>query len=91
MECSELPCEIKITEIPESRSAPNKRCAVPGTPIMPAPSRFTSATGSMVVMPLTLSAECGLAQIRVPRFCGAKVLRMKMGMSRATAGSMVCG
>jgi len=50
---------------------------------MPAPSRFTSATGSMVVMPLTLSADTGFAQIRVPRFCGAKVLRMKMGISRA--------
>ncbi len=37
--------------MPESRSAPNRRCAVPGTPIMPAPSRFTSATGSMLVMP----------------------------------------
>ena len=69
-------CEIKMTEMPASRSAPNKRCAVPGTPIMPAPSRMTSATGSMVVIPLTLSADLGWAQIKVPRFCGAKVLRM---------------
>ncbi len=64
---------------------------MPGTPIMPAPSRLTSATGSMVVMPLTLSADTGCAQISVPRFSGANVLRMKIGMSRATAGSMVCG
>ena len=35
IECSELPCEIRITEMPSSRSAPNSRCAVPGTPIMP--------------------------------------------------------
>ena len=36
----------------------------------------TKATGSMVVIPLTFSAETGFAQIRVPRFCGAKVLRI---------------
>ena len=76
IECSELPCEIKITEMPESRSAPNRRCAVPGTPIMPAPSRFTRATGSMVEIPFTLIAETGFAQINVPRFCGAKVFLM---------------
>ena len=76
MECSELPCEMTITDMPASRSAPNSRCAVPGTPIMPAPSRFTMATGSIVVMPLTVSAEVGCAQISVPGFCGAKVLRM---------------
>jgi hypothetical protein len=77
--------------MPASRKAPNNRFAVPGTPIMPAPSRFTRATGSMVVMPLTLSAETGLAQMSVPTFCGANVLRIQIGMSRATAGSMVCG
>ena len=65
-----------MTEIPASRSAPNSRWAVPGTPIMPAPSRLTSATGSMVVMPFTFSADTGLAQISVPRFSGAKVLRI---------------
>ncbi len=46
--------------MPSSRSAPNRRCAVPGTPIMPAPSRLTSATFSMLVMPLTGSSEFGL-------------------------------
>ena len=30
IECSELPCEIRITETPSSRSAPNSRSAVPG-------------------------------------------------------------
>ena len=44
IECSELPCEISTTEMPCSRSAPNRRCAVPGTPIMPAPSTLISAT-----------------------------------------------
>ncbi len=76
IECSELPCEINITDMPASRSAPNRRCAVPGTPIMPAPSRFTSATGSIVVIPLTFNAETGWAHISVPRLCGANVLRM---------------
>ena len=60
MECSELPCEMRMTEIPSSRSAPNSRCAVPGTPIMPVPSRLTSATRSMLVMPFTGSAESRL-------------------------------
>ena len=57
-----------MTEMPSSRSAPNSRCAVPGTPIMPAPSRFTSATFSMLVMPLTGRLERGTAQISVPGF-----------------------
>ncbi len=80
-----------MTEIPSSRSAPNRRCAVPGTPIMPAPSTFTSAICSMLVMPLTGSFEVGWAQMRVPGFCGAKVLRIQIGILRPTAGAMVCG
>ncbi len=77
--------------MPSSRSAPNRRCAVPGTPIMPVPSRLISATRSMLVMPLTGSADVGLAQISVPTFSGAKVLRIQMGMPSLTAGAMVCG
>ncbi len=76
IECSELPCEIRMTEMPSSRSAPNRRCAVPGTPIMPAPSMLISAMFSMVVMPLTGSSDVGLAQISVQGLSGAKVLRM---------------
>ncbi len=91
MECSELPCEIRITEMPSSRSAPNSRCAVPGTPIMPAPSMFTSAMSSMVVMPFTSSCEVGAAQISVQGLAGAKVLRIQIGMARPMAGAMVCG
>ena len=91
IECSELPCEIRMTEMRSSCKAPKSLCAVPGTPIMPAPSRFTSATSSMLVMPLTGKLELGLAQIRVPALCGAKVLRIQIGMSRPTAGAMVCG
>ncbi len=91
IECSELPCEIRMTEIPSSRSAPNSRCAVPGTPIMPVPSRFTSATRSMLVMPLMGSAEVGWAQMSVPAFSGAKVLRIQIGIASFTAGAMVCG
>ena len=91
MECSELPCEIRMTFTPSSRSAPNRRCAVPGTPIMPAPSRLMSDTFSMVVMPFTGSVESGFAQMSVPCFWGANVLRIQMGMSRPTAGAIVCG
>ena len=91
IECSELPWEMRMTEMPSSRSAPNRRCAVPGTPIMPAPSRLTSATRSMLVMPFTGSAESGWAQISVPAFWGAKVLRIQIGIASLTAGAMVCG
>ena len=91
IECSELPCEIRITEMPSSRSAPNSRWAVPGTPIIPAPSTLTSATLSMLVMPLTAWLDAGAAQISVPAFSGANVLRIQMGICLATAGAMVCG
>ena len=77
--------------MPASCSAPNRRCAVPGTPIMPAPSRLTSATASMVVMPLTFRAEVGCAQISVPGFVAANVFLMTIGISRVTAGAIVCG
>ena len=91
IECSELPCEMRMTEMPSSRSAPNRRCAVPGTPIIPVPSRLTSATRSILVMPFTGSVEAGCAQMRVPTFSGAKVLRIQMGMRSRTAGEIVCG
>ncbi len=64
---------------------------MPGTPIMPAPSRFTSATRSMQVMPLTAICEVGFSQISVPAFSGAKVLRIQIGMPFPTAGAIVCG
>ena len=64
---------------------------MPGTPIMPAPSRLTSATRSMQVMPLTAISEVGLAQISVPAFSGANVLRIQIGMPFSTAGAIVCG
>ncbi len=54
--------------MPASCSAPNSRCAVPGTPIMPAPSRLTSATSRMLVMPLTSSPASGAATIVGARF-----------------------
>ena len=91
IECSLLPCEIRMTEMRSSRSAPNRRCAVPGTPIMPVPSRLTSATRSILVMPFTGSCEAGCAQISEPALSGAKVLRIQIGMPRLTAGVMVCG
>ncbi len=80
-----------MTEMPSSRSAPKSRCAVPGTPIMPAPSRLMSATLSMLAMPFTGSFEVGCAQISVPGFSAAKVLRIQMGMASPMAGAMVWG
>ena len=77
--------------MPSSRSAPNRRWAVPGTPIMPAPSMFTRAMFSIVVMPLTASFDVGCAQISVPGRSAAKVLRIQIGICRPTAGAIVCG
>ena len=91
IECSELPCEISATEMPCSRSAPNSRWAVPGTPIMPVPSTLISAIRSMLVIPLTGCADAGSAQMSVPGFSGANVLRIQIGMPWLTAGAMVCG
>ncbi len=50
-----------------------------------------SATRSMLVMPFTGSVEVGFAQMSVPIFSGANVLRIQMGMLPPTAGAMVCG
>ena len=77
--------------MPSSRSAPNSRCAVPGTPIIPAPSTLTSATLSMLVMPFTAWVDSGVAQMSVPGFSGANVLRIQIGICLATAGAIVCG
>ena len=55
-----------------SRSAPNSRCAVPGTPIIPAPSRFASAIPSMVVMPFHDRMRRGLAANHGSRPLGRK-------------------
>ena len=46
---------------------------------------------SMVVMPLTVNADVGRAQINVAGLFGAKVLRIQIGISRPIAGAMVCG
>ena len=45
----------------------------------------------MLVIPLTWWFDCGRAQITVPGFSGAKVLRIQIGIPRATAGAIVCG
>ena len=47
---------MSTTLTPTSRSAPNRRCETPGTPIMPVPSTLTSAISSTVVKPFTAFA-----------------------------------
>ncbi len=92
IECSELPCEIRMTEMPCSRSAPNRRCAVPGTPIMPAPSRLTSATcvdAGDALHRRAASAAWRRSACRASRArtcCGSR-----SGCLFVTAGAMVCG
>ena len=45
----------------------------------------------MLVMPLTTCRDAGFATIEVPGACGEKVFRIRIGMSLAIAGAMVCG
>ena len=77
--------------MPSSRSAPNRRCAVPGTPIMPAPSRLTSAMRSIVVMPLTSGSGSERSWISVPGLSAANVFLIQIGMRFCTAGAIVAG
>ena len=91
IECSELPCEIITTEMPSSRSAPNSRCAVPGTPIMPVPSRLSSAIASTVASPFTANADDDVRMNARARELRPEVLRMKIGSPRSTAGAIVLG
>lgn len=91
IECSELPWEIITTDTSASCRAPNTRSAVPGTPIMPAPSTSTRARPVTVAMPFTGGPPQGPASMRVPGRSGAKVLRMMIGMPRANAGARVRG
>ena len=52
IECSELACEMSTTLTDTSRRAPKRRCATPGTPIIPVPSTLTRAMPSTVEKPL---------------------------------------
>ena len=91
IECSELPCEIITTDTPASFNAANARSAVPGTPIIPAPSMSSSASPPKVVTPFTGGVGLDRAPMRVPGCSGRNVLRMTIGMPRAMAGAIVCG
>ena len=71
IECSELACEMSVTETSASLRAANNRSAVPGTPIMPAPSRLTMATSSIEVTPLIPSSASLRDEIRLLG-CGQK-------------------
>ncbi len=76
IECSELAWEISTTDTAASRSAPNRRSAIPGTPIMPLPSRFIKAMSSIVASPLTGAVRPELMWILVPGSSGENVFRM---------------
>ena len=65
---------------------------MPGTPIMPAPSRFTSATPSMQVMPLTAIARGRLGADQRARLSPARTCcGSRSGCPCSTAGAIVCG
>ena len=86
------PARSGSTEMPSSRSAPNSRCAVPGTPIMPAPSRLISAMPSMLVMPLTGWCDAGRCADQRAGFLGReRVADPDRNSLAARPGAMVCG
>ena len=91
IECSELAWEMSVTETPAPFSDANRRSAVPGTPIMPEPSRLTSAMPPIAVMPLIPLTDSTFAQMRLPAWAGLWLLRMRTGMSRLITGPMVWG
>ena len=91
IECSDEPCEIITTDTCAVRSAANTRSAVPGTPIRPVPSRFSTARSGLSVSPLIGPLTALLAVMRVPGCSGWNVLRMMIGKPRSIAGDMVCG
>jgi len=85
MECSELPWEMRITEIPSSRSAPNRRFGRCRERAPARPLEMIRATCSIMVMPFT--GQYGTsrsAQISVPIFW-ANVLTDPVGNAAATA------
>mmetsp|Transcript_14776 Transcript_14776/g.44497 ORF Transcript_14776/g.44497 Transcript_14776/m.44497 type:complete len:203 (-) Transcript_14776:59-667(-) len=80
MLCSDDACAMSVTLMPCSFRAPKSRCATPGTPTMPAPSRFTSAMPSTVLKPQTHVSRPVVSVLvtwmRVPFASGAKVFLM---------------
>ena len=80
-----------MTDTPAACKQEYKRFAVPGTPIMPVPSRFTNATLSMVVMPLTVCFLLVVAEISVPSEFELKVFLIKIGIFFLIKGDIIFG
>ena len=91
IECSELAWVIRTTDIPASLRHEKRRLAVPGTPIIPAPSRLIRDKSSMVVIPLTLLHSLLSNTILVPVEFGLKVFLIYIGMPLVINGDIVLG
>ena len=81
--------EINVTETPASLSERNIRSAVPGTPIIPAPSKLTNAIPVIAVMPLTPATPVSRPPIRVPGCSALKVFRIFSGIRLLMTGPRV--
>ena len=64
---------MRVTEIFSSLSDENNLSAVPGTPIIPVPSRLINAIDSITVIPFISLLASTLDDILVPLFPGEKV------------------
>ena len=84
---------IIVTETLAACSAANRRSAVPGTPIMPAPESSSTASPLTMLKPVTgaSSLRSANAAMRVPGASGFNVLRISTGRPWRIAGTMVCG
>ena len=82
-----------ITLIFSMDNTSNKRFEKPGIPTIPLPSRVTSDTLSMWLIPLTTSEEGASLPdvIRVPSSSLAKVFFIQAGMFFSTKGCRVGG
>mmetsp|Transcript_28341 Transcript_28341/g.91717 ORF Transcript_28341/g.91717 Transcript_28341/m.91717 type:complete len:200 (+) Transcript_28341:1214-1813(+) len=94
IECSEEACVIMSTLMLLSAMAAMKRWATPGTPISDAPSRLTSATLSMEVMPLIGMTGAPLVKTLsapAPPFCCSIFLSSSSSCLRAMSVSLRVG
>ncbi len=90
MDCSEEAWEIKMILIKLRARQLKSLDAIPGTPIMPLPERFSNTTLLMELRPVTgcaspLHASC-LAAIRVPGAEGSSEFLILMGIPAFIAG-----
>ena len=92
IECSELPCEIRMTEIAVLAQRAEQALRGAGHADHPGALDVDERHGVDAGDALHgVRPTSGAAQMSVPGFSGANVLRIQIGMPFVTAGAIVCG